>query len=122
MTQIQCGVVTLEEQEVTPADINLSDCTVSSNTVGPEGSVEAVVTATNTADVAAAVEIVTTVGGTPEADLTFEITSGSSEEIVTDLPAGLFSTSGETVGYEVVSAEATEALDPIDPGPIEPTV
>ena len=122
MTEIQCGTVTLEEQEVTPADINLSDCNVSSNTVGPEGSVEAVVIATNTAEVAGEVTIVTTVGGTPEADLTFEISAGESEEILTELPAGLFTTSGEMVGYEVVSAEATEVLDPIDPGPIEPEV
>ena len=123
MTQVDCGTVRLVAEDIVPDDMNLGECSLSSDTVTASGEIRASVTVSNPTDAGVTATVATRVDGRQVATTDVSLAAGGSNGVRTTIPAAEFSESGSGVSYEVTGVEVVSPpdLDPIEqPIEVEP--
>lgn len=130
MSQVNCGDVTVSETEsVSPDDVELSNCSLSDQSITAQQTLTARVQAVNTLQtVPLAVTFQMTapnaVGSLPS--VTAELDGGESIRVEGEVQGNTLGVSSEpfSIGWEVASVEPLTTIpDPVDPGDpvLEPT-
>lgn len=130
MSQINCGDVTVSETDsVSPDDVELSNCSLSDQSITAAETLTATVEATNTLQtvpisVTFQMTAPNAVGSPPS--LTAQLDGGETVRVEGEVQGNTLGVSSEpfSIGWEVTSVEPLATIpDPVDPGDpiLEPT-
>jgi len=125
MSQLTCGDVTVSESdEITPDDVSLSNCTLSSSSITPEEPLAASVEALNTLEATSLDATIALTAPRAAGDLptvTASLDPGEQVRVEAEITGNTLGVSPEPfeIGWEVVSVNDGPTLDPIEQEPIQ---